>query len=424
MSDPGITKASDYAINKLQIITSGGNTIDIKDIVVETSIYQDIFSTVLSGQILVTDGHDMIARMAFCGNEYLRMSIDKPTLENPIERIFRIYKVSHREPNVGNDNAQNYILNFCSEELILSLSMLVSKSYKQQTYSSMVTDICQNILKIPDFDSSKIETTLGNYSIIIPSLRPFEAINFLASRSYGSGKNCFFFFETFDGYQFSSLQNLYSGDTHAEYVFDNKRLDSEPANDLNAINTLSALQDYDLITMIGSGAFAARLLTVDFVNQKQKTIDYGIDDKQNKNMLLNKYMPINDYTDRNNNALYKNFDAYYRTVTTFGENIDLYMLDRAQQMAMLNNSRLKYNIPGDVILKAGSIIKIKYPIFEYTDTKEKTYNDYKSTKFLVTAVRHIFTINGYTTQVELSQDSYDKGIPASVAPQKLRNTRK
>jgi hypothetical protein len=287
----------------------------------------------------------------------------------------------------------------------------------------MITDICQNVLQIPSFDSSKIETTLGNYSVIIPNLRPLEAINFLASRSYGSNKNCFLFFETFNGYQFCSLQTLYSANPHANYLFDNKRLESEPANDLNKLNKISTLRDHDIITMVENGGFAGSLLTVDYVNQKQKLNKYDINDKQNKSMLLNKYAPINNYTDRNNNALYNNYDAFFRTVTTFGENIDLYMIDRAQQMAMLNNSTMTFSIPGDVLMSAGDIVNIKYPVFEYTDAKEKSYNEYKSANFLVTALRHIFKINGYTTEVERSQDSYATALPASVAPQALRTSR-
>jgi hypothetical protein len=427
MADAGLNKASDYKVTKMQLITSDGVSIDLMGLLVETSIYSDIFSSVLTGTIYVTDGKDVLSTLNLHGNEYLRFAIDKPSLDAPIERLFRIYKVSKREGNVGSDIAQNYMLHFCSDELILSLSMSLSKSYKQMKYSDMIIDICQNVLQIPEFDPDYIDDTLGNYDIIIPNLRPLEAINWLASRCYGEGMDNYFFFETFYGYELSSIQTLFNNKdgNKAAYLFDNKRLNSQPINDSSALNEIKIVNGFDTITMKTNGAYASKLLTIDIVNQKQNTYTYSITDLESQNLMMNPYKILNNYTDRNKQTQYENYDAYFRTVTTFNEDIDKYMMSRNMHMALMNNFKLRFSVPGDININAGDMVTIKFPIYEPGDgSSPKQYNEYLTADYLITSLRHIFNqTSGHTSFAEVALDSFNKALPASVAPEKLRTSR-
>jgi len=422
----GLRKASDREINKIQLVSSNGNELDIRDSIVELSLFQDIYSPVMSGQIVITDGHDLVSTFGLCGNDYIRISIDKPTLNKPFERLFRIYKISNRQPNTANDVGLNYLIHFCSEEMLLSLSTLVSKSYSKMPYSNMIVDICQNFLNIPEFNKNLIETTGGNYSIIIPNLRPFEAINFLASRSFnGNNKHGYFFFETRDGYQFSSLQSMFASSTYATYALENKRLDPDPSNDWLAFNEFRVVNDFDVISMMSNGGYAAKLLTIDPMRQKHTLNTYSQADRQAKKLLMNKYLPFNDYTDRNGNKLSDNYDSFFRVATTFTENIDQFLMNRTLSMALMNNFKINYNIPGDIMLKPGLMVQIKFPVFEYSGTGNKKFDERRDgANFLITSVRHQFIMDTFSTIVEVVQDSFIKSLPNSGAPATLRNLRK
>lgn len=126
--DIGVTGSKNFDVKVLEIINSGGQTVDLRKIYIELQLFQDIYSSVMSGSIIVQDGHDIFSNFYFCGNEYLKLSIDKPSLGKPIEKIFRIYKTGSRKP--ASDSGQTFVLYFCSEELVFSNQKRVSKAYK------------------------------------------------------------------------------------------------------------------------------------------------------------------------------------------------------------------------------------------------------------------------------------------------------
>jgi hypothetical protein len=73
----------------------------------------------------------------FTGNDYLFLSFRKPGDDYyRISKTFRIFSVSHRQ--LAKDQNENYILNFCSEENILSEQYKISKSYRNTKISDIV----------------------------------------------------------------------------------------------------------------------------------------------------------------------------------------------------------------------------------------------------------------------------------------------
>ena len=95
----GMYNSKDYEIKSLELVNSGGQTIDLRNIFVEMQIFQDIYSSVMNGNILLNDGNDTFSNFYFCGNEYIKISLDKPGLSLPFERLFRVYKTTDRKPS-------------------------------------------------------------------------------------------------------------------------------------------------------------------------------------------------------------------------------------------------------------------------------------------------------------------------------------
>src|ERR1035437_410939 len=98
MSDNlGLVASSDYVINQLSIITSAGQTIDVQNIMLELDLYEDIFVPVMTGSVRLGDAGDIISSLSLHGNEFLLLNIDKPTLDKPIIKTFKIGRASCRE---------------------------------------------------------------------------------------------------------------------------------------------------------------------------------------------------------------------------------------------------------------------------------------------------------------------------------------
>lgn len=419
---PGIVNSKDYDIKSLKIINSGGQTVDLRKLFIELQIYQDLFSSVMSGSILIDDGLDHFYNFYFCGNEYLEVSIDKPSLNKPIEKVFRIYKVDGRKP--GSDSSQIYQLYFCSEELIFSNQKLVSKSYKGQKTSDIVRDVLTNELKVDTSKIKSIEQTSGTYDYVVPAYRPLEVIQWAASRSYDASKKyCYFFYEDRDGFQFKSYNTLIKQKPIKTLKYEIKTVDQDPAVNRDSIDKFEILNDFDILTSITNGAFASKLLSVDIFTQSFKNELYSVETAEAQKNLLNPFKPLNALKNQDNKTITSAHDSFYRLFVSINDkpnekdvDANKWLMNRALHMTLMHNTKIRIIIPGDIFLKVGDVVKYEFPRFEGADSKGKSVDEYRTGNFLVTAINHKFT-NGdksaFESVVELMSDSVSKQIPAA-----------
>jgi hypothetical protein len=421
-TDVGVTGSKNYDIKTLELINSGGQTVDLRKVFIELQICQDLFSSVMSGNILIDDGHDIFSNFYFCGNEYLNISIDKPSLGKPIEKIFRVYSSTKRRPT--GESAQMYLLNFCSEEMIFSNSKLVSKAYKSQKTVDIIRDVLVNELKVDISKIKTLEPTSGTYDYVVPNYRPLEVIQWAASRSYDASKKfCYFFYEDRDGFQFKSYNTLTKQKPYKTLKYELKTVDQDPAVNKDSIDKFRILNDFNILTSLSNGSFASKLLSVDIFSQQFKTDVYSIDVAEGQQNLLNKFKPINGLKNQDNLPITTSYDAFFRTYISINDtaseksnDIKLWMMNRALHMSLMHNFRIEIVIPGDILLKAGEVVKYEFPRFEGADSKGKATDEYRTGNYLVSAINHKFTggdKGDFESIVELVSDSVSKQIPGA-----------
>ena len=71
-STDGMFGSKDFKFNSLELINSGGQTLDLRKIYVELQIFQDLYSSVMYGEILINDGNDVFSNFYLLGNEYIK----------------------------------------------------------------------------------------------------------------------------------------------------------------------------------------------------------------------------------------------------------------------------------------------------------------------------------------------------------------
>jgi hypothetical protein len=422
IEQPGIVNSKDYDVKQLDLINSGGQVTDLRKIFIELQLFQDIYSSVMSGTVLIQDGHDIFNNFYFCGNEYIQLSIDKPSLNKPIQKVFRIYKTAGRKP--ASDSGQIYQLYFCSEELIFSNQKVVSKSYKKQKTVDIIKDILKNELKVDDSKIKSFEQTSGVYDYIVPAYRPLEAIQWAVSRSYDASKKyCYFFYEDRDGFQFKSYNTLIKQKPLKTLKYEIKTVDQDPAVNRDSIDQFEIQNDFDILTGLTNGAFASKLLSVDIFTQSYKIETYSVDVAESQKNLLNKFKPLNSLKNQDNVSGTATHDAFYKSYISINDqpnekdtDANKWLLYRALHMALMHNQRIKIIIPGDIVLKAGDVVKYEFPKFEGADRSGKSVDEYRTGNYLVTAVNHKF-VNGdrqnFESIVELVSDSVSKQIPGA-----------
>ena len=178
---PGLYYPQDYNLKTLNFLTANGQRIELKRILGEFSYYEDIYNFVSSGYVTVTDSQGFIELLQLTGNEYIEVVFSK-IKNDPSENVqkFRVYKIGPRVP-AGNLNTEFYTLYFCSEELLLSEQIKISKSYKGEYIYKIIENIVYEQLKIKKERVQVIEKTKGVYDFIIPRLKPLEAISWLST---------------------------------------------------------------------------------------------------------------------------------------------------------------------------------------------------------------------------------------------------
>lgn len=481
-----LQQVKDVKIEKVEVYTSSNHPpISILPIIAELNYFEDIFSNCVTGNVLISDSLGLPNRDSWCGDEYLVLSFGKPlaeTIYNPINKIFKIYSITKRA--LANDTNENYVLNFCSEELLLSQKIRICRTYKNKTISEIVKSIAYEYLKITpeEFPDSHIEPTYGTYDITIPNLKPFQAINWLCNLAISDylpkGKESgasYLFWQTKNGYYFKSIlnifnnmqENFYSGWAHAGYYWHgiknadiNENIgnkDPTTARDRpdesQHILSYNILNTYDSLESIRKGMYANKAIGIDYVTRTKIPVSFdytkyfGSDHgngylKSNIELYKNKakYSILNESRDRFNKTINEYNDVVlkiYPTTTHQNENsfikanspkikdynIEQTMSYRIAQFGLLSHSRLKLIVPGDHNLSVGMLIKINIPqTFVDFSKKVQPQNRFLSGYYLITASRHLVDSNNdFNTILEVRKSSYDRLVEVSNNKEGLDN---
>jgi hypothetical protein len=408
--------SQDAAIDKLSITTSNGKEFDLKYIMIDLSIFEDIYSFVMSGYVMVKDGIGIIEQMNLTGNELITIKFGKTSIDGGDPLYFRLYSIPKRNP-VGNLSTEYIKLHFCSEELILSEQIKVTKSYKGKEISNIISDILTNYLKVPPYRPLYIQPTTGVYDFSIPSVKPLEAISWLSNYARPAGNSNMkladmLFFETQFGFNFASLSSLSSKNISRTYKYQQQNITQEsPAEDVISILDYEFVKTFDTLNEISSGAYANKLLSLDPITRTACTtiFNYSTDYKKTLN-------PNDTFTDTSNltrspNSVIKmgignsnQMKNSYITQGSVAQDIFLetFVPNRTAQISLANYTVVKIKIPGDPFITAGNVVQFNFPSLSAAKGLDKNY----SGKYLVTAVRHMLQSQGmYQTVLELAKDS-------------------
>jgi hypothetical protein len=424
---PGNFFPQDYYLQKINLVLSNGSTIELKNLLIEFSYHEDIYSFVSSGYVSILDAQSFIELLQLTGNEFLELSFSKvKDAPNDITKIFRVYKLGNRKPT-GNQNAEGYTLYFCSEEMMLSEQTKISKSYIGAKISDIVYDVLTNKLKITS--SLNIQETDGMYDFVIPKMKPLEAISWVSTYAKSVENNTtadMLFFETKDGFNFRSLQSLYKDDVYATYKYEAKNISKDIQNNQEKfiqILDYEFVKTYDSLHEVNSGTLANKLISIDPLTRSYYTTTF--DYKQTALEKLNPGEPTNILKNRLGNYQNQEYEGVLKVATSnkgqinnayisekqdgFAKDIDIetYLPQRTAALSLASYTVAKLSIPGDPGITAGRTINFNLLSLKPSNNK-KELNKFYSGKYLVTAVRHIIQSNRYVTVLEIAKESTTK----------------
>ena len=437
-----ISQSTDYNLKEITIYTTSSGKLDLIPYIVELNYFEDIYNCSVSGKIVLSEAFGVVRRNYLTGSELLIITFGSAFGGTPITKSFAIFSVSDRSFDIGN-NFETYIINFGTDDLMISERYKISKSYPKTKISDIVTDILERKLKTGT--PYEIQPTTGVYDFVISNKKIFHAVNWLAQYAlpdYANSGADMLFFENNEGYKFKSLQSLYKQSPVYEYSYNPKNVNlststvSKLESQRKNILSLEVLKNFDMLDSIFKGSYSNRLIHIDTITRKKGTQDFNYEKYFNPSSSLNNTQVLegnaSTYVDRFGKKLSEMPDgvsggfipAVSRVMVSNSERnkeeyindkngvvandffIQKYLPNRIAQLSLLNYVKIKIIVPGNSDILAGTTLNINILSSDYdSQTNLRKQDEYLSGKYLVTAVRHIINPSRYTTVVELAKDS-------------------
>lgn len=446
MSVPySIKYTTDFDIQDIILVTAAG-VYDVYNHMIELSYFENLFSPVISGNLVLSDAAGIINISSLSGNDFIKIKFQKQNNEDTqteplsIDRSFRVYSVTKRTIDPGN-NFETYNIEFCSEELLLSEKYRISKSYKKTKISDIIADIMKTYLKVgagqKGTKSFFYESTTGVYDFVLPNKKIFETINWLTNYAMPSTNNIgadMLFYENSNGFNLSSLQSLFAKSSVATFTYNPKNIStgSDPylEEEQFEIMKLEILKSFDTLDAVSNGSFSNRVLTINPITRTKQVTDFNYNDYQKKATMLNKGVVTNNYQNRFGESLYdapaNDKDSGVLRLCVSNSNtqnnkqikstpgsvqndffIEKTLHNRVAQISIANYNRLRITVPGFNHLSVGMCVDLAVVM---TTTGKRESDPFLSGKYLVSAIRHIINPGKYLSVIEVIKDSNVYGL--------------
>ena len=449
----------DYALDEIKIVNSVGESLGLRmGQVQELNVYEDINSSSLTGSIAIADAHNIISNAALQGNERLIFKLYTPGNEQYNKKMFvdateetghpfHIYALSDRK-NLT-ETTMSYILHFCSRELFRNARTRVSKAYNGG-FAESVISILRDREGIDTRKHIFFEKTRNQDKIVIPNIRPFDAVNMMASRALSKNGNGagYYFYETTKGFHFRSYENmlanktLYPRDEAVTLHYTPKKIHNNTYMNEHGIDSYEFMQHFDTLSQQAMGTYASRVITHNIYDKSYNIKDYNyhnyfagmyhtdqIGNASKRNYHISN-SPVDDelreYPAKGHKTAsdYPNSKVILQGTTRFlhGENTGIFgtspdneglteAIRQSQENQVENSTRIKVVMKGHSYLQAGDIVNFRLPSME-PDKGEMNrygYDEFHSGRYLITKLRHRVIRSEYKMVLELVKDStYNK----------------
>ncbi len=446
MAEQGLQKAGSVVVEELKILTTKDTIIDLNEFFVELNIYEDMFSSHLYGNIVLSDSRNLIEHGPLIGEEYLNVKVRTPTFPIAIQKTFRIFKIDNRKI-VRDNNTQMFTLHFASIELFYDILLPLFVPFEGPIHEVAATIFSDYIAASREYTIGSgnnsiqekedatplyiLNETDNKVKFVACGWTPFRCLNWLATKAIpkqgdGKAKN-YLFFESNKAFYFGSIEYLlkdvvqnqnYIGQysVSAANIRDGAPSPNIPremfiAKDVEMIDTTDHVKNYT------NGYLASRLLTLDLYNKEYEAVDYDYVEEYKKQFHTSGSgtTSIPSFTSdslRN----FANHISYYpvhsKLFNDFPDNVSEKMKDiysnRLSSLLDLSNIKMNITVPGRTDIEVGRVLYFSYPALgaaDESDISKRKEDAMYSGYYLITAIRHKISKVDHSMIMEIVKDS-------------------
>lgn len=412
-----INKLGEILVLKAELVAHDNRIVDITAMMGELTLFEDLFSPTMSGSVFIQDALDLVNTLPMMGQEQLLLTLRTPTLTTAIIKTFYVYKMSAR---TAQKRVQNYVLHFCSTELIQSQNTKISKAFSGNISDSVVS-IFRDPRYLASVEKLYVDRTKNDYSFIAPYWTPIEAINWLSAKSVNeNGVPNYVFFESNQSFEFVSIDRLIRAEPVREYVYSDVDANTVYGADglleqkYNIVGRIDTSVTFDYLRNLSGGMLASKLYTFDMTtkNINVSTFDY-IDDFAKSSHLDPFPIKADNIARRKLASIYFIEKNNYRTGDFLQQGYKDFFLMRNALMEQMNAFKMNIYVHGRTDIKVGNTIKFKMSEMRQILKNEidtTGISDYYSGKYLVTAIKHTIMNGEHSMIMEIVSDSFTKKL--------------
>jgi len=409
----------------------------------ELAVYQSIFEPVIKAEMLINDSIGLFANYPFTGEEiviirykHLTNAVNNRELEKEFKFIIR--GVRDIAP-ADRTRTVMFIIDLTSVEFLQNTRKLVSHAYNDK-----VEDMAEKVYEeyiltdtLTKFGMSKPfvkEESIKVRNMIVPNLRPFQAIQWLAKHAVAKDNDNHFtylFYEDINGFNFVTLQQLIEDAKKQngreelrqkpyKFVSDvelSRKVSSDPNQDLRLITNIIFNKRFSSIEKIAGGYYQNELFEISMTSKGYKNTVTELEPSKIGTFTLESF-PLNNKNyieyvkNKPEGVEYSNRIRYvinnwldYEEQNKDQPNYRLKFGNSTKYMYALNQIDITVTVPANMDLKAGQIIYCEIP--ETHGFNDVQMDKYLSGLFIISEVKQVLAAgNLAATTLRLNKDGY------------------
>ena len=425
-----LQRAGEFLIDKAELTTSQGITLNILAQIMHINIFEDIQLNAVSGTLFLSDTINIATVGPVLGQEYLSLKLSTTggfggsngTIDFTKDR-FHITSLGVRQM-LNPPNLQALAVDFTTHEVSRNQRTKLNRTY-QGEYSKIVETILKNDLKSKK--KLNIEPTDGVKKVTFPNIRPFDAINLMKRESVSvkDGEPTYMFYEDLQGYHFRSLADMYKAGPVMEYkhsVVGSKGGVGDSAKDLSSVLGEKIISNGDTLVGQHLGEYASTCTSYDSYARKFDVATYNYLDNFRHEKHISSFPLVStvppereDPKSRISDFPAKSFlvPVAYR-YTDKGENTGKtirHLSDKGEyifngkkpetwlQRGNSQNIQLEsaiialLEVHGQTGVRCGSIVEFNMPVSSIAPQDKGKFDKFFNGKFLVKSIRHDFAVD-------------------------------
>ena len=430
-------------VSKIELITMEGKKWNIEEMVMDFEYYESIEAPFLRCDFTILDAVDFNLNLQGGEKVNINITTDSAIKDEKLDVTLQVYKIGSI---VKSERGQMYVLHTVSPEMYNNEQFKVFQAFgpgKGATDKDNIPKyICKEFLKADKKIKKDNFENHSKYTFISPSWKPVDTIMFLsdkitrlASSKGGAKQSGYLFWENGHGFNFRSIDSIAEGGaTRNIYTYNYVQKGTEPANKLYTIENILYPDKANHLKSMRMGVYKSAAIGITLPEPKDG------------------YTPKSSKTEDQpggtmNEALVMTYDKLFSKATTVekvppfktpeflseseptrikyrvlpglknqatkqaprnGTHSDRDYMAVAEYAAarytLFKSIQLNIEVPGNVGLVAGSLIKLIIPGSRQKGANVKQDKKF-SGKYVIAGLKHTYKRDGIVTSLELVRDS-------------------